>query len=272
MRATRPQNSQNLADFIVLRSSKWAYFRWLVGLLASFIYTYFFFGLEQISPGQTPIQLAFAFMCGLDVILLLNLVNSYYRRIFIDNLGMSTRFLFKPDEIIPYENIKIVEWWRGGGKTIKYLIHQKIGQIEIALDTTTWENTHAAIRFLQIYGNIPSVRSGLQPGRTFLKRSVSILLMALGISMTMFGVFLMDAIGFVIIRFFWTHFLYDQKPHDVRAIRVYLTFFALATLAGLFVIAGQNSLKIAAWWIYSPAIDIVIAYLLEKRSVRKLTA
>ena len=272
MRFSSTQNSQNLSDFLVLKSSKWAYYRWLVGLLGAAIYTYFFWGMEEITPGQTPVQLAFAFMVGLDALLMLNLANSFYRRILIDDLGLATRFLFKPDEIIPFENITLIECWRGGGKTIKFYIHQKIEQLDLQIDSTTWNNVPFALQFIRSSGNIPLIDAGLNPGRKLFIRTVSILLMVLGISFTWFNVFVMDALGFIIIRFFWAQFLVDQKPHDLKAIRLYLLIFALAVLFGLFLVAGQETLEIFSWWVYSPAIDITFSYLYEKVKTRNSTA
>jgi len=272
MRSSQSKDSQNLSDFLILRSSKWGHFRWIIVFLFTTFYTWFFWSLEEVTPGQKPVQLTFAFMVGLDMLLFLNLANSFYRQILIDDLGLATRFLFKPTEIIPYENITLVECWRGGGETIKFYIHQKIEQMELSIDSTTWKNVPFAIHFVRSSGNIPLVSSGLDPGRKLFKRAISIVLMALGISFTLPGYIWLDVLGFIIIRFFWAQFLVDQKPQDLRAMRLYLLFFALAVLLGLIFIAGKETVEIASWWLYSPAIDIAISYLYGKYNSRKSTS
>ncbi len=265
MQSTKHKSEQRLSDYIVLTSSKWAYYRWIIGFIWLSLYTYSLFSMERISPGQRPVQLAFGFMFGLTTLTLLKLIDAYTRRIIIDEFFISTRFLFMPDEQFPLENITHIDCWGGGGKTIKYFFHQRLAQIELSVDSTTWKNMNQGIRLILQNANIPLLIEGQEISRIWFKRAISFALMILGVSFTLFNVFWFDLIGFVLVRLFWTQFLLDQKPYNSRALRIYLALFALATLMGLYLVAGNHTLEIAAWWIYSPAIDIAISYLVDKK-------
>ena len=269
MRASQKEFSQRVSDSIVLYSSKWAYFRWIIGLIWLSIYTYFFFSMEQITPGQRPVQLAFGFMFGLTMLVILKLVDTYVRRIVIDEFSIQTRFLFMQDDSFPLENITHIECWGGGGKTIKYRLYQRVENVELSIDSTTWRNMKHGIQFILQNSTAPLLIEGREITRVWFKRSVSFALMVLGMSFTLFHYFWLDLMGFVLVRFFWMQFLIDQKPFNAKALRIYLSLFALAVLGGLYLVAGNDSIEIAAWWIYSPAIDIAISYMLEKRNKRQ---
>lgn len=256
---------ENLSS-LELRSSGWAFYRWGVTSLFVAIYTWFFYYMEQVSPQQTAIQLSFALMCGAFSLCMVWFVDILSRRVWVDDGGIKTRFIFQQEKRFYWDEIAQLVWWNSSKKMTNYRLLLANGVFELALDTVTWRQSSEAFRW-SVY------RSGIAPQnmagaatKIWFKNAVSAALIALGFSLSTFVIEseAIHAIGFLIVRVFWARFLIGRPSFNLNTTRGYMFIFTVATLLGLIFIAPSNLLDLAGWWLYTPLLDIFLSYLNQR--------
>ena len=255
----------NFASSIMLHSSGWAYYRWGATTLFVAIYTWWFFLMEQVSSNQSAIQLSFALMFGALAACLVWLVDLVSRRVYVDDVGIKTSFIFQPQKRFYWDELVQLTWWQSGKKMFNYRLSFIDGQLELALDTVTWKQVPEAVRLIINRSGIVPQNAARSASKQWLRNAVSASLVVLGFSLsTLIESDVLHAIGFLLVRVFWTRYLVGRPSFNIKTIRGNMLVFTVATLIGLVFIAGSNLLNLASWWLYTPLIDMILTYLIQK--------
>lgn len=256
----------DFASSLELRSSGWAFYRWAVTTVFVAFYTWFFYYMEQVSPQQTAIQLSFALMCGATSLCLVWFVDILNRRVWVDDGGIKTRFIFQSEKRFYWDEIAYLIWWNSGKKMTNYRLLLADGLFELALDTVTWRQSSEAFRWAAYRSKITPQNMANAATKIWFKNAVSAALIVLGFSLSTFvkESEVVHAVGFLIVRVFWARFLIGRPSLNWNTTRGYMFIFTVATLLGLIFIAPSNLLDLAGWWLYTPLIDILLSYLYQR--------
>lgn len=204
-------------------------------------------------------------MCGALAICLVWLLDIVTRRVQIDDVGIKTFFLFQPEQRFYWDELRQLTWWQSGKKMFNYRLSFADGQLELALDTVTWRQASEAIRLIINRSHATPQNVAQAASKRWLQNAISASLVVLGFSLsTLLENEWVHAIGFLLVRVFWTRFLVGRPFLNLKTIRGNMAAFTVATLLGLIFIAGPNLINLATWWLYTPLIDILLAYLIQK--------
>ncbi len=221
--------------------------------------------MEQVSPNQSAIQLSFALMFGALALCLVWLVDLFSRRVYVDDVGIKTSFIFQPQKRFYWDDVSHVDWWLSSKKMFNYRVSFTDDRLELAFDTVTWKQAPEAARIILNHSGIVPQNVAHSATKTWLRNAVSASLVVLGFSMsTLIESEYVHAIGILLVRVFWTRYLIGRPSLNLKSIRGSMFIFTVATLLGLIFIAGSNLPNLASWWLYTPVIDVFIAYLIQK--------
>jgi hypothetical protein len=245
---------------IVLRSSKRSYVLWGISLLLAIWYTWWFYALLSMSLGERSFQIAFALMAGLDIFIVLKLVDALIRKITLDNNGFKFQALFQPEKVVWWEEVERITVWQSGRKMI-YWIYAQGDKVLLSFDSSGWSQPKGEMGYKVLLAQVSPIPA--KPDSSWFKSALFIPLVILGVSFFSFSdEHWLRVVGSGLARLFWGAFLLGQRPQNLPQIRLYLAIVSLAVLVSLAVITGADFIQVLFWWLYSPMLDVVLSFVI----------
>ncbi len=247
-----------LSEPIVMRASRKAYWHWAAGLIIALPITWWFYWLYMYVPADPQAQIALSLMIGLDVWLVARVLSLLVCRLSIDLTGLRYRSLFQ-EVALGWDELARIEWWHTiPAHTHYYRLCMNDGKPLATFGDDTWSRLNEGIGYAV-------ARTRLEPTPTVprvseLNRVLLLILMPLAVTLFALVPFTITrAIGFVLVRIFWTALVWHYSRYELRTAQFYLALTSLAAILTLMRLSGSSFEATLIWWLYSPLIEVVVS-------------
>ena len=244
---------------IVIRTARRGYFHWAAGLTIALPITWWFWGMWSILPGEQVMQIAVSLMAGVDVWLAARIAELLVRRVAVDFSGLSYRSLLRT-VTLRWDELERIEWWRPSRWRVSYRLWAGDRRPLATLGDDTWSHLPEGIGYAVARRGLEPVL--IAPPLTEFVQVAILILMPLAVAL--FAFLPSDVIriaGFLLVRIFWTALVRHYSRYELRTVQLYMLLLSVSVILTLKLVSGASFQATLLWWLYSPAIEAVVSFL-----------